>query len=169
SSHSAIEGTAELPYMADFALRLMEEECGVRGVGYPEIYAAVEPAAFTAFGEEYLERTRIHRKTDRPLFIDKAPANYHHVGMIHLVLPNAKIIDARRHPVACCFSMFKHNYTGTNLRLGELGRVYRDYVALMAHFDRVLPGRVHRVIYEKMVANPDEEIRKIFDHLELPF
>jgi hypothetical protein len=89
--------------------------------------------------------------------------------MIHLILPNAKIIDARRHPVACCLSMFKHNYTGTNLRLAEHGHVYRDYVALMAHFDRVLPGRVHRVIYENMVANPEEEIRKIFEYLELPF
>jgi tetratricopeptide (TPR) repeat protein len=169
SSHSAIEGTAELPYMADFAMRLLEEECRLRGVGYPEIYAVLDPAAFTAFGEEYLARARLHRKTNRPLFIDKAPANYHHLGMIHLMLPNAKIIDARRHPVACCFSMFKHNYTGTNLRLAELGRVYREYVALMAHFDRVLPGRIHRVIYENLVADPEAEIRRLLDYLELPF
>jgi Flp pilus assembly protein TadD len=169
SSHSAIEGTAELPYMADFALRLMEQECPARGVGYPEIYAALEPGLFTAFGEEYLQRTRIHRKTDRPFFIDKAPANYHHVGLIHLILPNAKIIDARRHPAACCFSMFKHNYTGPNLRLAELGRVYREYVALMAHFDRVLPGRIHRVVYEEMIADPEREVRRLLNYLSLPF
>jgi tetratricopeptide (TPR) repeat protein len=169
SSHTVIEGTAELPYMSDFALRLMEQECAVRGVGYPEIYAAVEPGLFTALGEEYLERTRIHRKTDRPFFIDKAPANYHHVGMIDLILPNSKIIDARRHPFATCLSMFKHNYTGTNLRLAELGRVYREYVALMAHFDRVLPGRIHRVIYEEMVADPEREVRRLLNYLRLPF
>jgi len=75
----------------------------------------------------------------------------------------------RRHPVACCLSKFKHNYSDTNLRLSELGRVYRDYVALMAHFDRVLPGRIHRVIYEEIIADPEEEIRRLLDHLGLPF
>jgi tetratricopeptide (TPR) repeat protein len=169
SSHSAIEGTAELPYLTDFAVRLLEQECRAYATEYPQIYEKLDPAVLTAFGAEYMESTRVHRKTDRPFFIDKAPANYHHVGMIHLILPNAKIIDARRHPVACCLSMFKHNYIETNRRLAELGQIYRDYVVLMAHYDRVLPGRVHRVIYENMVANPEEEIRKIFDYLELPF
>jgi tetratricopeptide (TPR) repeat protein len=169
SSHSAIEATAELPYIADISFRLMEQESRVYGVDYPQVFEKLEAGVLAAFGEEYLERAQTHRKTNRPFFIDKAPANYHHVGMIHLILPNAKIIDARRHPVACGLSMFKHNYVETNLRLGELGGVYRDYVELMAHFDRVLPGRVHRVIYENMVANPEREIRRMFAYLELPF
>jgi len=169
SSHPAIEGTAELPYIADFARRLLERERPARGTCYPQILEKLESAALAALGEEYLERTKAHRKLDRPFFIDKSPANYHHAGMIHLILPNAKIIDARRHPAACCLSMFKHNYTDTNLRLTELGRVYRDYVELMAYFDGVLPGRIHRVIYEELVADPEAEIRKLVAYLGLPF
>ena len=101
---------------------------------------------------EYLERTRIHRKPDAPFFIDKMPNNFAHVGLIHLILPNAKIIDARRHPLGCCFSGFKQHFArGQTLHAttsSDIGRYYRDYVELMAHFDAVLPGRVHRVIYE---------------------
>ncbi|MGH6888132.1 MAG: sulfotransferase [Rhizomicrobium sp.] len=169
SSHSAVEGTAELPYVADLALELDERASGKDGNGYPEILACLEPAAFAAMGQSYMERTRIHRRLGRPHFIDKAPANYHHVGLIALMLPNAKIIDARRHPAACCFSMFKHNYTETNLRLGELGSVWRNYAELMAHFDRVLPGRIHRVIYENLVADPRAEIGRLLEYLALPF
>ena len=165
STHSAIEGTAELPYIADFAIRLEEEH----GTDLPGVLLRLDPSTLTALGQEYLERVQIHRKTARPFFIDKAPANYHQIGLILLMLPNAKIIDARRHPAACSFSMFKHNYIETNLRLAELGRVYCDYVALMAHFDRVAPGRVHRVIYENVVANPEAEVRKLLDYLGLPF
>jgi hypothetical protein len=89
--------------------------------------------------------------------------------MIHVILPNAKIIDARRHPAACCLSMFKQYFSKTNLRLAELGRRYRDYLELMAHFDRVLPGKIHRVIYEDMVADPEAEVRRLLDYLGLPF
>jgi tetratricopeptide (TPR) repeat protein len=169
SSHSAIEGTAELPYIADGVWRLLEGPCKARGIDYPQILADIAPDQLRAMGEEYMERARIHRKLDRPYFIDKAPANYHHTGLILLMLPNARIIDARRNPAGCCFSMFKHNYSDTNLRLGELGHVYRNYVELMAHFDRVAPGRVHRVIYEDMVADPEAEIRRLLAYLELPF
>jgi tetratricopeptide (TPR) repeat protein len=169
ASHPAVEGTAELPYLTDFATRLDREKSRYDGVDYPEILTKLEPETLTALGNEYLERAQIHRKTGRPFFIDKAPANYHHVAMIHLILPRARIIDARRNPVATCFSMFKHNYADTNLRLAELGRVYRYYVALMAHFDRVLPGRIHRVIYEELIADPEAEIRRLLDYLGLPF
>jgi tetratricopeptide (TPR) repeat protein len=169
SSHSAIEGTAELPYITDGVWRLLEGECAIRGIDYPRILAELAPAALTAMGEEYMDRSRVHRKLGRPFFIDKAPANYHHVGLLLQILPNAKIIDSRRNPAACCFSMFKHNYNDTNLRLGELGRVYRNYVELMAHFDHVASGRIHRVIYEEMVADPETEIRRLLGHLELPF
>jgi len=169
SSHSAVEGTAELPYVADAVWRLLEGKCKELGVDYPQILAELAPDEFKTMGKEYLERARIHRKIGRPFFIDKAPANYHHTGLILLMLPHAKIIDARRNPAACCFSMFKHNYHDTNLRLAELGRVYRNYVELMSHFDRVAPGRIHRVIYEDMVAGPETEIRRLLDYLELPF
>jgi tetratricopeptide (TPR) repeat protein len=169
SSHSAIEGTAELPYVADFVWRLLEGQCAAKGIDYPQILAELSPATLRTMGEEYMERSRLHRKFDRPFFIDKAPANYHHTGLILLMVPNAKIIDARRNPAACCFSMFKHNYNDTNLRLGELGRVYRNYVELMAHFDRIVPGHIHRVIHEELVADPEAEIRRLLDYLGLPF
>jgi len=169
SSHSAIEGTAELPYIADIVWQMLDGRCKARGIDYPQILAELPPAELGALGEEYMERARIHRKLGRPFFIDKAPANYHHTGLILMILPNARIIDARRNPAACCFSMFKHNYNDTNLRLNELGRVYRNYVELMAHFDCVAPKRIHRVIYEEMVADPEAEIRRLLDYLGLPF
>lgn len=168
SSHPDVEGTAELPYIADFAFELTRRSRAA-GSDYPQIIAQLDPVELLSMGEAYMERARIHRKLGRPLFVDKSPANYHQIGLILLILPNARIIDARRNPAACCFSMFKHNYTDTNLRLSELGRVYRDYVSLMAHFDRVAPGRIHRVIYERMIADPGREIRRLLDYLGLGF
>jgi hypothetical protein len=123
-------------------------------------------------GEQYLERTRIHRKLDRPFFIDKMPNNFAHIGLIHLALPNAKIIDARRHPMACCFSIFKQHFArGQNFAysLDGLARYYRDYTELLAHFDAVLPGRIHRVQYETMVADTEAEVRRLLDYCGLPF
>ena len=107
-----------------------------------------------------------------PFFIDKMPNNFAHVGLIHLMLPNAKIIDARRHPLGCCFSGFKQHFArGQNFTydLDEIGRYYRDYVELMAHFDAVLPGRVHRVFYENMVEDTEGEVRRLLDYCGLPF
>jgi hypothetical protein len=125
-----------------------------------------------ALGAEYIERTRIQRKSDRPFFIDKMPNNFHHIGLIQLILPNAKIIDARRHPLGCCLSNFKQHYAhGQSFAydLAEIGAYYRDYVELMAHYDAVLPGRVHRVFHERLVENPERETRTLLDHLGLPF
>jgi hypothetical protein len=99
-------------------------------------------------------------------------SNALHIPLIHLILPNAKIIDARRHPLACCFSNFTQHFASAQLytyRQAELGRCYRDYVEAMAHFDRVLPGKVHRVFYEKLVADPETEVRRLLDYLRLPF
>ena len=127
-----------------------------------EVLAALDADELRALGEQYLERTRIQRKTGAPFFIDKMPNNFAHVGLIHLILPNAKIIDARRHPLGCCFSGFKQHFArGQHFTYGldDLGRYYRDYVELMAHFDAVLPGRVHRVIYERMVDDTEAEVR----------
>jgi hypothetical protein len=167
-SHSAIEGTAELPYIAELA-RAKDPDGTDAHYTYPEALAELNLDAFADLGREYLRRAALHRKSGRPLFIDKAPANYFYVGLIHLILPNAKIIDVRRHPVACSLSIFKQYYSRTNLRLGELGRFYRDYVELMAHFDCVLPGRIHRLLYEDVVAAPEKETRRLLHYLGLPF
>jgi hypothetical protein len=100
------------------------------------------------------------------------PNNFLHVAMIHLALPNSKIIDARRHPMACCFSNFKQHYAKGqrfSYDLSDMGRFYRDYVGLMAHFDAVLPGRIHRVFYERLVEDTETEVRRLLDYCGLPF
>ena len=169
SSHSSIEGTAELPYITALAARLEGREGLAYATGYLKELAGLDASTLQALGEEYLSDTRAYRKLGRPFFIDKKPANFQHVGLIHLILPNAKIIDVRRHPAACSLSLIKHHSSAGHPRLAELGRLYRDYVELMAHFDCVLPGRVHRVIYEDMVADPESEVRRLLGYLGLPF
>jgi tetratricopeptide (TPR) repeat protein len=170
ASHSKVEGTAELPYITALAGALGEKEGPVPyGTAYVKVLERLTPADFTAMGEDYIRDTRVHRKTERAFFIDKKPANFSHVGLIHLMLPNAKIIDARRHPCASALSMFKTYSSKGRLRLAELGLFYRDYVELMAHFDRVAPGRIHRVIYENVVADAEGETRRLLDYLGLPF
>jgi tetratricopeptide (TPR) repeat protein len=169
SSHSAVEGTMELPEIISISRALRKRS---QGMSYHEVLAGLDPAELRALGERYLERTRIHRMSGAPLFIDKMPNNFAHIGLIHLVLPNAKIIDARRHPLACCLSGFKQHFArGQNhtYDLDDLGRYYRDYVGLMAHFDEVLPGRIHRVIYEDMVDDTEGEVRRLLAYCGLPF
>jgi tetratricopeptide (TPR) repeat protein len=172
SSHPAVEGTTELPDMITMARELRDlAESDAIGA-YAEVLAAMNPAALRELGERYLERTRVHRKTNRPHFIDKMPNNFLHVAMIHLALPNARIIDARRHPLACCFSNFKQHYARGqrfSYDLADMGRYYRDYLRLMAHFDAVLPGRIHRVHYERLVEDTEAEVRRLLDHCGLPF
>jgi len=172
SSHSQIEGTAALPAMITLPKELREEAGTDEVAVYSEILATKTADELRALGEQYLERTRIYRKTDRPFFIDKMPNNFLHTGLIHLILPNAKIIDARRHPLACCFSNFKQYFArGQNFSYGleDMGAFYRDYVELMAHFDEVLPGRVHRVIYERTVAETESVVREALDYCGLEF
>ena len=170
SSHSAAEGTMELPEIIAMtrALRRGAETAA----SYHDVLADLPADAFAELGQQYLDRTRAQRKTDAPRFIDKMPNNFLHLGLIQLMLPNAKIIDARRHPLACCFSGFKQHFArGQNFSysLDDIGRYYRDYVELMAHFDEVLPGRVHRVIYEQMVDDTEAEVRRLLDYCGLPF
>jgi predicted Zn-dependent protease len=172
SSHSAIEGTSELPQILTIAKDLRAEADSEAAVAYAEVLAGKSAAELRLLGEQYIARTRIQRKTGRPFFIDKMPNNFLHVGMIHAVLPNAKIIDARRHPLGCCFSNFKQLYARGQLfsyDLVDMGRFYRDYVDLMAHFDEALPGRVHRVIYERMVEDTETEVRRLLDFCGLQF
>ncbi len=166
SSHSQIEGTMELPDIPGIAARF-------GGPGqWADALASCSPEELRAMGETYLERTRIQRKTDRPYFIDKLPNNWAHAGLIHLILPNAKIIDARRHPLGCCFSNFKQHFArgqAFTYGLADVGAYYADYVGMMAHLDRTLPGRVHRVFYEQMVDHTEDQIRALLDYLGLPF
>ncbi|MES1203998.1 MAG: sulfotransferase, partial [Pseudomonadota bacterium] len=170
SSHSAVEGTMELPDILMMARRLGGGRS--RGALYPDVLGDLTPDQLRELGEEYIERTRIQRKTDAPFFIDKMPNNFQHLGLIHLILPNAKIIDARRHPMGCCFSAFKQHFArgqSFSYDFNDLGRYYTDYVRWMAHVDAVLPGRVHRVIYEQVVADPETQIRALLTYCGLPF
>jgi hypothetical protein len=172
ASHPAVEGTSELPNIIAMARRLRERADDAGMNGYAEVLASLDGSALESLGEEYLQGTRVYRKTDRPHFIDKMPNNFLHVGLIHSILPDARIIDARRHPLGCCFSNFKQLYARGqrfSYGLGDMGSYYRDYVALMAHFDAVLPGRVHRVIYEQMVEDTETEVRRLLDYCGLPF
>jgi tetratricopeptide (TPR) repeat protein len=172
SSHSAIEGTMELSDIISIAQRLGGRHKKSERSAYPESVATLSHDSLAALGQEYLDRTRIQRHSRRPFFIDKMPNNFVHIGLIHLILPNAKIIDARRHPLACCLSGFKQQFArGQNFTydLTEIGRYYFDYADLMAHFDAVLPRRVHRIIHERLVQDPESEIRRLLDYCGVPF
>ena len=172
SSHSAIEGTMELSEMMVIAARLQSRVDDGEFADFAEMVRSLGPAQRQRLGEEYIERTRVHRKLDRPRFTDKMPNNWQHVGLIRLILPNAKIVDARRHPMSCCFSGWKQHFArGQTFTydLAEIGRYYRDYVKLMAHYDAAAPGAVHRVIYERMVADQEGETRALLGYLGLPF
>ena len=172
ASHSQVEGTMELPEMMIIASRLQARVDEGEFPDFKAMVSALTPADRTRLGEEYIERTRVHRQSDKPLFIDKMPNNWQHVGLIRAILPEAKIVDARRHPLSCCFSGWKQHFArGQTFTydLAEIGRYYRDYVSLMAAYDAATPGAVHRVIYEAMVADTENEVRRLLDHLDLPF
>jgi tetratricopeptide (TPR) repeat protein len=172
SSHSQIEGTMELPNMMAIATKLSGTKNRSERSAYPNVLAGMSAEDYAGLGERYLAETRIQRKTGRPFFIDKMPNNFLHVGLIFLTLPNAKIIDARRHPMSCCFSGYKQNFAmgqRFTYSLTHLAKYYTDYVRLMAHFDRVIPGKVHRVIYERMVEDTETEVRSLLDYCQLPF
>ena len=162
SSHSLVEGTTELQDIPTLA----------RKDYYPRKALNLAAEELRQRGEEYLKRAGVQRRTDRPFFIDKLPNNWFFVPYILMILPNARIIDARRHPLGCCFSNFRQHYArGQDFAydLEDVGRYYADYVRLMAHMDNVLPGRVHRVIYERMVDDTEAEVRKLLDYCGLEF
>ena len=172
ASHSMVEGTTELPDIITLAKELRsratEDEAGV----YDGVLARMSRTELEELGRQYLERTRIHRKTDKPFFIDKMPNNFLHIGLIQVSLPNARIIDARRHPLACCFSNFKQYFArgqSFSYSLKDVGHFYRDYVDLMDHYDAVLPARIHRVIYESLVNDTEGEVRSVLEYCGLPF
>jgi tetratricopeptide (TPR) repeat protein len=163
SSHSLVEGTTELPDIPAIVHRLKR---------YPAAVLDLDRAEREELGREYLKRAAVQRRTQRPVFIDKLPNNWLFVPFIHLILPNARIIDARRHPLACCFSNFRQHFArgqSFTYDLTDVGRYYADYVRLMAHVDSVLPGRVHRVIYERMVDDTETQVRALLDYCGLQF
>jgi len=171
ASHSMIDGTMELPNIIALAHRLNGRRFVSEDARYPGILAELTAGQLQNYADRFIEETRVHRK-GAPHFIDKMPNNFMHLGLIHLILPNARIIDARRHPMACCFSGFKQLFAdGQEFTYGleEIARYYRGYVRLMAHWDRVLPGKVLRVHYEHVVADLEGQLRRILDYLGLPF
>ena len=176
SSHSQVDGTMELHNVLNLAKRLRGRGRGGDGDGegqprYPKILAELEDSYFRRFGQQFIDDTRAYRGT-APFFIDKMPNNFFHIGLIKLILPRAKVIDARRHPMACCFSGFKQLFgEGQDFSYGlrEIGNYYRQYVKLMDHWDRVLPGFVLRVEYEDVVGDLEGQVRRLLDSCELPF
>ena len=174
ASHSQVEGTRELTDVLTFGIELgarAKDEPG-KTPAYPHSVAQLTRAQLAALGERYLAQTRAQRSLGRPHFIDKQGANFLHVGLIQLMLPEARIIDARRFALGCCFANFKQYFPigfSVTTSLEDLGHCYRDYVSLMAHFDAVLPGRIHRVCYEALVADLEGEVRRLLEYCGLPF
>lgn len=173
ASHPAIEAGGEFPYIAAIAERVDRagKESGTTG-RYPEELRNLDGNILKSLGQDYLTMARSNLRLSRPFFTDKMPMNYLHIGSIRLCLPNAKIVDVRRHPLDCCVSCFTNYFPAGQMfwpDLIDLGRSYACYVELMAHYDEVTPGKVHRVIYEELIENPETEVRRLLDHLGLPF
>ena len=171
ASHPMIEGTSELDAMMHIWVEL-DHAAQAAGRTVWEQIVSLQPAQLQDMGADYLERSRPFRMTDRPLFVDKRPANWMYVGLIKLILPNATIIDARRHPMACGFSNFKQHYSGGaafSYSLEATGRYYADYLRLMDHFDRVQPGLAHHLLNETLIEDTEGEIRHLLDFVGVPF
>jgi len=169
ASHSQVEGTMELPDIFALVGRLKD---AAGKPFYPDVIAALTPDERRELGEEYLARTAVHRKLGRPFFIDKMPNNFLQIGFMALILPRAKIIDVRRHPMACGFSCFKQHFArgqGFSYSLEDIGRYYADYVELMDHYDAVLPGRIRRIQYEELVGDLEGNVRRLLDYCGLAF
>ncbi|MFL5237469.1 MAG: tetratricopeptide repeat-containing sulfotransferase family protein [Rhizomicrobium sp.] len=164
ASHSAVEGTRELPYLQLIAAQLRSE--------FERKLTGLTSERFAQLGERVVEGARPFRRLGRSRFIDKMPNNFAYVGLIHTILPKAKIIDVRRNPLDCCLANFKQLFFGSyahSYDLADLAKYYNAYLDLMAHYDTVLPGKVHRVLYEDLVEEPEAEIRKLLAYLEVPF
>jgi tetratricopeptide (TPR) repeat protein len=171
ASHSQVEGTQELANVPRAVLDLQGYNPDLDNPRYPRCLATMPADEVRALGEKYLADTRIYR-TGKPHFIDKMPNNFRHIGLIHLMLPNAKIIDARREPMACCFGNLKQLYARGQefvYSIEDIARYYRTYLELMEHWDAVLPGRVLRVHHEDVVDDLEGSVRRVLDFCELPF
>jgi len=172
ASHSQVEGTQELADIPNFVYEFIVNSPTPEETVYPQVVADLGEADVANLASRYLTQTAVHRPLGRPRFVDKMLGNFQHIGLIHLMFPRAVIIDARRHPLACGLSCFRQLFArGQYFTYGleDLGRYYRDYVELMEHFERELPGRVHRVHYEQLVAEPERTVRSLLDHCGLHF
>jgi len=170
ASHSYVEGTQELADVPRIVAGLQGREASADPPAYPQVLDRMTADDFYRLGERYLRDTRSYRATDRPIFIDKMPNNFRHIGLIHLMLPNATIVDVRREPMACCFSNFKQLFAqgqAFTYGLEDIARYYRTYLELMRHWDSVLPGRVLRVHYEDVVNDLEGSVRRLLDHCGL--
>ena len=172
SSHSSVEGTRELVEIAAIVRGLDVPGLQTTEGVYPETLDSLDSAAMSALGQRFIDAAANHRKSGRPFFIDKTPSNFMHIGLIRLILPNAKIIDVRRHPMATCVSGFKQHFAGGHdfsYDLSDLGRYYKDYVRLMDHFGSVLPGCLYFLNYEALIDDTEAEVRRLLDYCGLPF
>jgi len=172
ASHSAVEGTKELAEIPRLVHQLNGRESSDTEPHYPDVLAQLDAAQLKAFGEKFIADTRVYRSTGRPFFIDKMPNNFRHIGLISLILPQAKIIDARREPMACCFSNFKQLFANGQeftYSLEDIGRYYRTYVSLMDHWDEVLPDRVLRMQHEEVVDDLEGSVRRLLEFCGLEF
>ncbi|TDJ45214.1 MAG: sulfotransferase [Gammaproteobacteria bacterium] len=170
ASHSQVEGTSELPYVDHVAGALNLNRAD--GVNYPEAVRELGPAHLQSLGQEYLHAAKMHRTEGTPRFIDKMPNNYPSVGFIHLMLPNAKIIDARRHPLDSCLSCFRQLFARGQpftYDLTDIGEYFLEYQRLMDHWHEVLPGTVLTVQYEDMVTDFENQVRRLLEYCELPW
>ena len=170
ASHSMVDGTMELHNILALAHRL-RGRISEKESNYPVVLHELDDDYFYRFGEQYINETRVYRES-APHFVDKMPNNFLHIGLIKLILPNAKVIDARRHPMSCCFSGFKQLFgEGQEFSYGlnEIGNYYRNYVRLMDHWEEVLPGFVLRVMYEDVIEDLETQVRRILDYCGLPF
>jgi len=171
ASHSMIDGTLELPNILSMAQSLRGDDIYGKEGNYPKSMESLTLEQREKFGKSFIEETRMHRK-DAPMFTDKMPNNFRHIGLIHLIMPNAKIIDARRYPLDCCFSMFKQLFAqGQEFTYGlrEAGSYYKSYVKLMNHWDEVLPGKILRVNNEDVVDDLEGQVTRMLEFLEIPF
>jgi hypothetical protein len=171
ASHSAVEGTHELADIPRIVADLKGRDSDLNNPRYPAVLAGMSPEDFRRLGEKYLTDTRIYR-TGKPRFIDKMPNNFRHIGLIHLMLPNAKIIDARREPMACCFGNLKQLFAQGQeftYSVEDIARYYRTYLELMRHWETTLPGRVLRVQHEDVVDDLEGTVRRLLDYCGLEF
>ena len=170
ASHSAVEGTSELPYLGRVAVSLNRNRAD--GINYPRAVRELSAANFADLGREYLRRAGRHRVEGTRRFIDKMPNNFPLIGFLHLILPNAKIIDARRHPLDSCLSCYRQLFArgqSFTYDLTDIGEYFLQYQRLMDHWHTVLPGAVLTVQYEELVGDFENQTRRLLAHCELPF
>jgi len=171
-SHPDVEPIGELPYAPAILRSAMEMATRKGEVTVPQLIANLTNEQAQAMGRDYLRRASLHRKTDRPYFVDKLPHNWSNILFIRRILPHARFIDIRRNPIDCCFSNFTQSFSSahaSSFALEDIGQCYVDYTRLMRHFDQVAPSMVHHVRYEQLIEHAEHEMRAVLAYLDLPW